>query len=178
MTKRIKLWDRYFGLFIDAAAIGIEVKRLARDLSRDYMGKRPLFVVVLNGAVHFASDLTRDFPDTCELSFVRYSSYQGAKSTGELKKLIGIQENVFGRHVVVVEDIVDSGLTLSRVFEELAGLDPLSIRSAALLYKPKASQYAIKPDYVGFEIDNDFVVGYGLDYNGLGRNLPDIYKAV
>lgn len=176
--SRIKLWDRHFTPFISAEDIAKRVKAMANTISLDYAGKRPIFVAVLNGSLHFASDLTRHFDDKCEISFVKYTSYQGMQSTGKLQQILGLQESVFGRHVILLEDIVDSGLTLAGIFESLAGLDPLSIRTATLLFKPKALRYSVKPDYVGFEIGNEFVVGYGMDYNGLGRNLPDLYQAV
>lgn len=178
MTRRVKLWDKYFDLFLEEEQIARRVKELSLELHKDYLGKRPIFIAVLNGSIHFASDLTRNFPDKCELNFVKYTSYQGTKSTGKLKCLLGLQENIFGRHVVLIEDIVDTGLTVAGIFEELATLEPMSLRIATLLYKPKALRHAVKPDYVGFEIANDFVVGYGLDYNGLGRNLPEVYRAV
>lgn len=178
MKPRVKLWDRYFELFLDEAQIKERVIALALHLQKDYLGKRPIFVAVLNGSIHFASDLTRHFQDKCELSFVKYTSYQGIKSTGKLQRLMGMQENIFGRHVILIDDIMDSGLTLAGIFEELATHEPLTIRVVALLNKPKARTHAIKPDYVGFEIGNDFVVGYGLDYNGLGRNLTEIYRSV
>lgn len=175
--NRVKLWDRYFDLFISADQIREKIHQIAKELERDYEGKRPVFIAVLNGSVHFASDLSRLFAEKCELSFVKYTSYQGVQSTGHLQKLLGNQENIFGRHVVILEDIVDTGLTLSGIFEDISHQEPLSIRCASLLYKPRALKYAIKPDYVGFEIGNDFVVGYGMDYNNLGRNLPNIYRA-
>lgn len=178
MNKRVKLWDRYFELFLSEGQIQERVHAIARELNKDYLGKRPIFVAVLNGSVHFASDLTRFFHDKCELSFVKYTSYQGLQSTGKLQRLLGMQENIFGRHVILVEDIVDSGLTVAGICEELAAFEPLSLRVATLLYKPKSRIHPIKPDYVGFEIANDFVVGYGLDYNGLGRNLSEIYRCV
>ncbi|MHB1277327.1 MAG: hypoxanthine phosphoribosyltransferase [Bacteroidia bacterium] len=178
MNQRLKLWDRYFELFLSEEQIEERVQAIARELNKDYLGKRPIFVAVLNGSVHFASDLTRFFHDKCELSFVKYTSYQGLQSTGKLQRLLGMQENIFGRHVILVEDIVDSGLTVTGICEELATFEPQSLRVATLLYKPKARVHPIKPDYVGFEIANDFVVGYGLDYNGLGRNLSEIYRAI
>ena len=174
--QRVKLWDRYFDLLLDASQIRERVKALSKQMENDYLGKRPVFVVVLNGAFHFASDLTRYFEDKCDIAFVKYTSYQGTKSTGMLNRSLGLQESVFGRHVILLEDIVDSGLTIAGIFEELAQKEPLSIRVATLLYKPKALKHLVKPDYVGFEIGNEFVVGYGMDYNGLGRNLPEIYK--
>lgn len=178
MKRRVKLWDKYFELFLDEQQIAQRVEELGKQLYTDYLGKRPIFVAVLNGSVHFASDLTRHYHDKCELSFVKYTSYQGVKSSGKLNRTLGIQENIFGRHVIIVEDIVDSGLTVAGIFEELEALEPLSLRVASLLYKPKALRHAVKPDYIGFEIANDFVVGYGLDYNGLGRNLPEVYRSV
>ncbi|TNE80072.1 MAG: hypoxanthine phosphoribosyltransferase [Bacteroidetes bacterium] len=176
--SRIKLWDRYFTPFISQEDIAKRVAEMGTKLSMDYTGKRPVFVAVLNGSLHFASDLTRHFEEKCEISFVKYTSYQGMQSTGKLQQVLGLQESVFGRHVILLEDIVDSGLTLAGIFESIAALDPLSIRTATLLYKPKAMRYSVKPDYVGFEIGNEFVVGYGMDYNGLGRNMPGLYQAL
>lgn len=176
MSQRVKLWDRYFDLFISAETLENRIGELAAKMEADYLGKRPVFVAVLNGAFHFASDLTRKYSDKCDITFVKYSSYQGTRSTGQLKRSLGLQESVFGRHVVILEDIVDTGLTVAGIFEDLSEQEPLSIRIASLLYKPRALKHMVKPDYVGFEIENEFVVGYGLDYNGLGRNLPEIYK--
>ncbi len=178
MNRRIKLWDRYFELFIDTETLQQGIEKVAAELNRDYLGKRPVFVAVLDGAVHFSSDLTRHFHDKCEISFVKYTSYQGVKSTGKLQKVLGLQQSIFGRHVILLEDIVDSGLTIAGIFEELAALNPLSLRVVTLLYKPASLKHLIKPDYIGFETGSEFVVGYGMDYNGLGRNLPELYKAV
>lgn len=178
MMQRVKLWDRYFEKFISEEQIKERVCSLGKVLQKDYLGKRPIFIAVLNGSIHFISDLSREFQDKCEISFVKYSSYHGVKSSGKLQRVLGMQEEIFGRHVVVIEDIIDTGLTAAGICEELLSLEPLSLRVATLLYKPKAMIHGIKPDYVGFEIANDFVVGYGLDYNGLGRNLPEIYRSI
>jgi hypoxanthine phosphoribosyltransferase len=172
----VKLWDKYFLPFITEEQISSRVTELAKIIGTDYSGKRPLFIAMLNGSFLFASDLLRKLEENCEISFVKYASYQGSESSGELQQLLGLKENVFGRHVILLEDIVDTGLTLSAVFEKLLEEKPLSIRTATLLYKPGKLRYVIRPDYVGFEIGNDFVVGYGMDYNGLGRNFPCLYR--
>ena len=167
--------DKSFVPFIERKAIEERVAALAFQISRDYQAECPLLVGVLNGAFMFAADLMKEISIPCEISFVKVSSYQRVASTGRINQLIGLQENITGRHVVIVEDIVDTGLTMSEILKDLHKQDPRSVEIATLLFKPEALRKAIQPRYVGFEIDNRFVVGYGLDYNGLGRNLADLY---
>ncbi len=175
MSQLIEAHDLKFKPFIEAHAIAKTVKQMGKNLKAAYHDKKPLFICVLNGAFVFAADLLRacDFP--CEVAFVRLSSYQGSSSTGKVTTIFGLDVPVKGRHVVVVEDIVDSGLTLKHFLREMAALEPASLKLAVLLIKPEALQVDIRPEYCGFEIPNEFVVGYGLDYDGLCRNLPAIY---
>ena len=151
------------------------IQALAIQISQDYRGKAPLFVGILNGCFMFASDLLKAVSIPCEISFIKVSSYQETSSTGQLKELLGMKENIEGRHVIIVEDIVDTGLTMSEIIGSIEKKDPASIEIVTLLLKPDALRKDIHPRYVGFEIANRFVVGYGMDYNGLGRNLPDLY---
>lgn len=155
--------------------ISARTGQLAAQLSHDYADKEPLFVSILNGSFIFAADLIRRVSVPCHVSFVRVHSYQATTSTGTLTEIIGLQENIAGRHVVVVEDIVDTALTMSRLLAQLREQKPASLEVATLLCKREAMQTPLALKYVGFEIPNRFVVGYGLDYDGLARNLPDLY---
>lgn len=168
--------DKHFVIKIDSGTIRKRVSELAERLNEDYRGKKPIFVGVLTGAAVFAVDLFTKMDLDCELTFMRVSSYHsGITSSGEVKQVLGLKENIEGRHVVVIEDIVDTGITASYLVEELKKLKPASLKMATALFKPAALKTPVKPDYVGFEIDPEFVVGYGLDYDGYGRNLNDIY---
>ncbi len=178
MKNSITAHDLSFEPFISEMAITARVKSLGSKVREQYQGKCPLFVGVLNGAFVFAADLVRASGVECEVAFVRLASYEGTASSGKVSTVIGMDFEVKNRHVIVVEDIVDSGRTLHFFFEELQKLEPASITLAALLHKPDALQFPVKIDYLGFEIPNKFVVGYGLDYNGLCRNLPSIYQKV
>ncbi len=175
MEATIEAHGLHFRPMIDREAIDVAVRRLGADIARAYAGSKPLFVCVLNGAFIFAADLLRACPIDCEVAFVRLSSYQGAASSGKVTTIFGLDVPIEDRHVIVVEDIVDTGLTLHHFMRELRQHKPASLRLAVLLLKPDALQVDIRPDYLGFEIPNRFVVGYGLDYDGLCRNLPDIY---
>lgn len=175
----IQLHDLSFQMMISEAEIKKTVKALAQDLEARYAGKRPVFLPILNGSYIFAADLTREMNIELETSFIKLSSYKGTKSTGDLSQLIGLQESLTGRPVIIIEDIIDTGRTLNRLIPELQSLNPESIEVIALLFKPEALQAELNAKYlVGFEIPNKFVVGYGLDYNGLGRNVKDIYQLV
>ena len=147
-------------------------------INKDLEGKNPLFLVVLNGAFMFASDLLKKITIDCEITFVKLSSYVGTKSTHMVRELIGLDKSLTGRHVVVVEDIIDTGITMHNTLPKLEEIGAEEVKIATLLFKPNAFQKDFKIDYVGMEIENDFIVGYGLDYDGLGRNLADIYKIV
>jgi hypoxanthine phosphoribosyltransferase len=174
----MKVKDLTFEKYIDEAKVIGKVKELATQINHDYSGKSPLFLPILNGSFIFASDLLRDVALDCRVSFVKHASYQGTASTGQLKTLIGLNESIFNQDIIIVEDIMDTGLTLSKVVEELRGLGTRSVEIVTLVRKAPAREHAVQPKYVGFDIEDEFVLGYGLDYEGLGRNLRDIYKQV
>lgn len=178
ITKTVKLNDKKFAPHISAAEIGDAVTKVAAKINTELAGKNPLFVCVLNGVFLFAADLLRKIEIPCEVSFIKVSSYEGTSSTGEVKTQIGLKEDIKGRNIVIVEDIIDSGNTIAKLLPLLENEQPASIKITTLLFKPAAFKNDFKIDYIGMEIPNDFVVGYGLDYNGLGRNLPEIYKIV
>jgi hypoxanthine phosphoribosyltransferase len=173
---RIKILDKKFKKFISSDEIEGAVGNIAYSINRDYKGKVPLFIVILNGAFMFAADLFKQVKVSCDISFVKYTSYKGMESTENVRKLIGLSEEIKGRDIVIIEDIVDSGITMDTLLIELNKYEPASIKIATLLFKPKAFTKCFKIDYIGIEIPTDFIVGYGLDYNGKGRNFPDIYK--
>jgi len=172
----VQAHDLIFQPFIPAQAIADRVSELGRDIARRHAGAVPVFLTVLKGAVFFAADLVRACPLDSELSFVRLSSYDGLESSGKLTEVIGIREDLSGRLVIVVEDIIDTGHTLSRFLPLLEKEKPERIEVASLLLKPAALNHPLKVDYLGFEIPYRFVIGYGLDYKGRGRNLPGIYQ--
>lgn len=172
----MRVHDKSFEPYLAADQIQDAVKRLAAELDRDYEGKRPLFVAVLNGAFMFASDLFKHLTIEAEISFIKLASYKGTKSTGRVLTAIGLDTDIYQRHVVIVEDIVDTGKTLTEFMPQLTHQHPASIKICALLHKPEATVNPIQIDYLGFTIPNKFVVGYGLDYDALGRNIPEIYK--
>ena len=173
---KISIHQRDFEVYLEAAKIQARVTELGQELNEKYKGKSPLFMGILNGAFIFTADLVRHFQGECEVHFVRVRSYAGMSSTGSVQIKLGPELPVQGRHVIVIEDIVDSGETLSVFLPMLAAQRPASLEVCSLLYKSAALKYpAAKPKYFGFEIPNNFVVGYGLDYDNLGRNLPDIY---
>ncbi len=176
MEKTVKLHDLHFVPFLSETQILEKVDEMAAQITQEYVDKRPLFLGVLNGAYIFAADLVRACEFECESSFIKLSSYRGTKSTDNLATLIGLAEPVEGRHVIIVEDIIDSGQTLNKFIPELMALGPASVEVAALLVKPEAMEYEVDIHFKGFEIPPAFVVGYGLDYDGLGRNLRDIYQ--
>ncbi len=178
ITKTVHLHGKKFAPHISATEIDKAVASIASAINADLADKNPLFVCVLNGVFLFAADLLRKIETPCEVSFIKVSSYEGTSSTGEVKTQIGLNEDIKGRTIVLVEDIIDSGNTIARLLPILENEQPSSIKIATLLFKPAAFKKDFKIDYIGMEIPNDFVVGYGLDYNGLGRNLPEIYKIV
>jgi len=172
----MQLLDKTLFPYIQEKEITARVNELAQQISRDYAGKDPLFIILLNGAFLFASDLVKEISIPCQLSFIKVSSYSGTQSLGELRELIGLSENIKDRHVILLDDIIDTGLTMDNVLTQIRNQHPASISTVSLLLKPDMFTNAFKPDYIGFSIPNTFVVGYGLDYNGYGRNLKDIWQ--
>lgn len=176
--ETIKIKDKEFSVSIPEVKILAEVERLAAQISRDLEGKNPLFLAVLNGSFIFAADLFRRITIPAEISFVKLASYEGTASTGIIKEVIGLSENLAGRTVVIVEDIIDTGCTMQKLLENLGTRAPEAIHVCTLLLKPEKLKVELDVKYVALEIPNDFIVGYGLDYDGFGRNLRDIYTVV
>ena len=174
--KRISVLDKQFVPFISEDRIQQEVSRIADEMNRDLAGKDPLFLGILNGAFMFASDLYKQLEFPSQITFLKLTSYSGTKSTGSVKQLIGINLDLKDRVVVVVEDIVDTGITLETILRQLKGYEPSEIHVATFLHKPEATVREVQLDYVGLEIPNDFILGYGLDYDGYGRNYRRLYK--
>lgn len=176
----IQVSDKKFSLSMSEKEILTQVKRVASEINRDYEGKDPLFLGMLNGAFMFAADLMKEVNVPCRISFVKFSSYQGTETTGNVQEVIGLKESIKGRHVIIVEDIVDTGFTMQKTLATLAKSEPASLKVCALLCKPSKLQVdlgdALK--YVALNIPDDFIVGYGLDYDGYGRNFRDIYTIV
>lgn len=165
-----------FEPYIRREEIAKQVYRLAQDIKRDYANKNPLFLCVLNGSFIFAADLFRACGlHDAEITFIRFKSYDGMSSTGDVKEIMGLSENITGRHILIVEDIIDSGITAAQLRKELAKQNPASVKMVSLLFKPESLTVGNAPEYVGFEIPPKFILGYGLDLDGLARNLPDIY---
>ncbi len=176
---KVTLHDKTFELTIPARDIDKVVEGIAEKMNNDLAGKKPLFLCVLNGSFMFASDLMKNITVAdSEISFVKLSSYQGTESNGKIKQLIGINENINGRTVVILEDIVDTGITMAGLRKQVEELKAKEVFVATLFFKPEALTNEVKLDYVGMEIPNDFIVGRGLDYDGLGRNYPDLYTLV
>ncbi len=176
MKEIVQIKDKSFEHFIDFQDIQNAVKTVATRMNNDLKGKNPLFLAVLNGAFMFMGDLMKEVSVSCEISFIRLASYQGLKSTENVQEIFGLTEDIEGRTVVIVEDIVDSGNTMLMLIKQLEKRNPKEIKIATLLLKPEALKHDVKLDYVALEIPNDFIVGYGLDYDGYGRNMNSIYK--
>lgn len=174
----VKIHDKTFKISYTEEQIRARVKAVADRINEDMAGKNPLFLAVLNGSFVFAADLMRMINIPCEISFVKLASYQGTMSTGKIKEVIGINEDISGRTIIIVEDIVESGLTMKRMLETLGTRNPESVHICTLLLKPEKLTVDLDIDYVAMEIPNDFIVGYGLDYDQQGRNLRDIYTLV
>jgi hypoxanthine phosphoribosyltransferase len=172
----MKIKDLTFKQFINKSDIQQKVRSLAAQINTDYSDKTPVLLPVLNGSFMFAADLIKQISVPCRVSFVKISSYAGTVSSGQLKSLIGLEESLFNQDIIIVEDIIDTGATLQRIVTELKSLGTKSVEVVALLRKQSARDKGIQIKYPGFEIDGEFVVGYGLDYDGLGRNLKDIYQ--
>lgn len=179
MSSTITVKDKKFAVSIPAKEIQSTIDRMGAEINRDLEGKDPLFISVLNGAFIFAADLMRRITIPCQISFIKFASYHGGlDSTGKVTDLIGLQENIEGRTVVIVEDIVDTGRSMVHLLEALNAGHPKEILIAPLLMKPDKLEVDLKLDYIGLRIPNDFILGYGLDYDGYGRNLKDIYTLV
>jgi len=176
--KEVQILDKRFREFIREQEIQERINELAVNINRDFAGKEVIFIGVLNGAFMFASDLFKKIDLKAQITFLKLASYTGTSSSGTIKELIGWNEDLRNKSVIVVEDIVDTGVTLEHTINNLIIRNVMEIRIATLLFKPKSYTKQMHIDYVGFEIPNDFVVGYGLDYDGLGRNLPSVYKIV
>ena len=175
----IKVSDKEFAPFIPQDQIEKEIHRIATEIKRDMIDKEPLFLVMLNGAFMFAAELFKTLDMPCEMAFVKYKSYVGTQSTGQMNELLGIEaEKISDRNIVIVEDIVDSGCTMNELLKDLNKKGAKSIKIASMMFKPNAFKFNFKIDYIGMNIGNDFIVGYGLDYNEYGRNLKEIYKIV
>ncbi|MDR3350541.1 MAG: hypoxanthine phosphoribosyltransferase [Prevotellaceae bacterium] len=177
--KRVKLHDKEFEIAIRydqiQTAIGVVAQRIREDMKDEHI---PVFLSVLNGSFMFTADLLKQMDFNCEVSFVKLASYSGAASTGKVQELLGLDIDISGRTVIIVEDIIDTGQTIAGLFKKLKRHHPKQIKVATFLYKPDAYKQTIPLDYIGIRIPNDFIVGYGLDYDQLGRNLRNIYKIV
>lgn len=175
MRPRVYVHGKSFVPYLDQNTIATRLQELATNIDRDYDGKNPLFLAVLNGAFMFASDLLKNIQIDCEISFVKLASYSGMQSSGQVTSLIGLSESLKDRHVVVLEDIIDTGNTMVKLLPAIEALSPASVRVCSFLLKREALLHAIEPDYVAFEVPELFFLGYGLDYDGHGRNLPALY---
>ncbi len=171
----MNLNGKKFNKLLDYEDIQKQVRRLARRINSDYKGKDPLFIVVLNGAFMFASDLLKEIRSNARVSFIKLSSYSAMQSTGNVKQLIGLNENIFKQDIIIVEDIIDTGLTIHKLLEEMEKLGASNVQLASLLVKKKPEPLDFHIEYVAFEIEDEFVVGYGMDYDGIGRNLKHVY---
>jgi len=173
---RVKILDKEFKLVISSSEIEEAVTDIATRLNRELSGKKVIFVGILNGSFMFAADLFRKIDFDCQITFLKLASYQGTSTSGKIQRLIGMNEDIKDHTVIIIEDIVDTGHTLDSIIKQIKGYEPAEIKIATLLFKPDAYQFNIKLDYVGIEVPNDFLIGYGLDYNGYGRNLKQIYS--
>ena len=174
----IQVLDKKFKPYLKAEEIQKQIGLLAARINEDFEGKRPLFIAILNGSFMFAADLFKELTIDAEICFIKLASYKGTRSTGNVITSIGLDEPLKGRHVIIVEDIVDTGKTLAQFLPQLINQQPASLKIAALLHKPEALAFPITIDYLGFSVPDKFLLGYGLDYDGLGRNLKEIYQLV
>ena len=174
----IRVHDKRFETYLSEEVIQKRIKEMAKAINDDYAGMRPLFIAILNGSFMFASDLFKNLAVETELCFIKLASYKGMRSSGKVVTTVGLEEDLFGKEVILVEDIVDTGKTLHKFLPKLMHQQPKSLKIAALLHKTEATEYPLTLDYVGFQIPNKFVVGYGLDYEGLCRNFKEIYQLV
>ena len=176
--KKVKIFDKEFKISIPAASVKQVIEHMALSINNDYDEKEVIFIGILNGAFMFSADLIKRIKVKCQISFVKLSSYSGASTSGNVRELIGLMDDIKGKHVIVLEDIVETGLTLETIIRLLKPMNPASLKIATLLFKPQAYQKNLKLDYIGLEIPNEFIIGYGLDYNGYGRNYEDIYTTI
>jgi hypoxanthine phosphoribosyltransferase len=174
--KIVTIHDKQFIPYIESADLHKRIHEMAKQINENFKGKRPIFLAILNGSFMFAADIFRQIEVEAEICFVRLSSYAGTHSTGEVVTAIGLDKDIQNRHVILLEDIIDTGRTLTAFLPSLHEKKPASVSIATLLFKPDAAQFKVPIDYCGFRIPNLFVLGYGLDYNGLGRNLPGLYQ--
>lgn len=174
----MQIHDRQFEIFIPSEKIKHRVQEIAVQINEDYLGKKPLFLSILNGAFVLAADLFREITIPAEISFIKLKSYRRMETSGKVKELLGLEHNIFNRNIIIIEDIVDTGKTLNHILEEFTELGAKTIEILTLLHKPNANIHPVNLKYIGFKIPNDFVIGYGLDYDEYGRNLKDIYKLV
>jgi len=171
----IEVKGKKFEILIEESMILSRIKGIAAGLKRDLQDKNPLFIAVLNGSFIFAADLFKELDFACNISFIKAASYQGTQSSGKVSMMIGLQEDLENRHVVILEDIIDTGLTVSFLLNEMKEKNPASLSVCSLLIKPDAFNQAFKVNYLGFEVENRFLIGYGLDFDGVGRNLRHVY---
>ena len=176
MEEEIVVHDRTFVPYLSQASIEASIKKIAENISADYANKDPLFIAILNGSFMFASELFKQLTIPAEICFIKLASYKGTTSSGHVITSIGLDVEVKGRHIIILEDILDTGKTLSTFLPQLHNMSPATLKIAALLHKPEATIYNVPLDYNGFKIPDKFVVAFGLDYNGLGRNIPAIYQ--
>lgn len=172
----VKVHDKSFETYLSEETIQQRIKELAAQINRDYAGKRPFFIAILNGSFMFASDLFKQLTVDADICFIKLASYKGMQSSGKVVTTIGLDDDLFGKDVVIVEDIVDTGKTLHNFLPRLEHQQPNSLKIATLLHKSEATEFPLQLHYIGFDIPNKFVVGYGLDYDGLGRNYKEIYQ--
>ena len=175
---RVKFHGKEFELSYSFEQIQEAIRKIAQQINKDYQGQRPMFICILNGSFMFAADLCKELNIEAEISFLKLATYSGTSSSGKIKKLIGLNEELKGRSVIILEDIVDTGFTINEVIKQVHEHHPAKIKVATLLFKPDALKIPIHLDYIGLEIPNEFIVGYGLDFDGLGRNLRDIYTLI
>jgi hypoxanthine phosphoribosyltransferase len=176
MSEIIKVHDKYFVPYMKEETVLARIAEIGKQMDTDYAGKKPLFIAILNGSFMFASDLFKQITIDAEICFIKLASYKGTKSTGQVITAIGLDTDIVDRHVVVIEDIIDTGKTLNEFLPQLHNQHPASLKIATLLHKPEATTYPVQIDYLGFSVPNKFLLGYGLDYDGLGRNLKEIYQ--
>lgn len=176
--KKVNIFDKSFELFITNDDIKSNIIKIAESIDIDFKDKNPLFLGILNGSFMFAGELFQHINIKCEISFLKLASYEGTSSSGNIKRLIGLNEDIKNRSIVILEDIVDTGITIDHIVKQLSSYEPSEIKIATLLYKPEAYNNKYNVDYYCFKIPNDFIVGFGLDYNGHGRNLKHIYKII